>query len=267
MLCVRALACARVGVCVPFLVHVQPEAAKQLGISLTTLKQACRRLGLARWPYRYLCVSVRVCACVRACACACACGFVRACHCVQHARASRHVCVGRACVRACLPTHVWSGWGYGIALVPRALYSFAKSCEHRTKSCAQVRPACTYVHARKYVSVRVQAHAELFALGLGSRSAGKAKGGNAKQADGPACGGEPSDGVRGTSSCKQEYSAKPCTKEPGGGGKGSGDTSDAGGEDLGEDSEAVGGGVLGGKEVGDGDGDDGSGGDGPSSSL
>ena len=30
----------------------QPEAAKALGVSLTTLKQACRRLGLSRWPYR-----------------------------------------------------------------------------------------------------------------------------------------------------------------------------------------------------------------------
>jgi len=30
----------------------QPEAAKTLGISLTTLKQVCRRLGVSRWPYR-----------------------------------------------------------------------------------------------------------------------------------------------------------------------------------------------------------------------
>ena len=30
----------------------QPEAAKALGVSLTTLKQVCRRLGLSRWPYR-----------------------------------------------------------------------------------------------------------------------------------------------------------------------------------------------------------------------
>ena len=30
----------------------QPEAAKRLGISLTTLKQVCRRLGVSRWPYR-----------------------------------------------------------------------------------------------------------------------------------------------------------------------------------------------------------------------
>jgi len=33
----------------------QPEAAKELGISLTTLKQVCRRLGLHRWPYRRPC--------------------------------------------------------------------------------------------------------------------------------------------------------------------------------------------------------------------
>jgi hypothetical protein len=32
--------------CVP-----QPEAAKALGVSLTTLKKTCRRLGLVRWPY------------------------------------------------------------------------------------------------------------------------------------------------------------------------------------------------------------------------
>ena len=30
----------------------QPEAAKALGVSLSTLKMACRRLGLSRWPYR-----------------------------------------------------------------------------------------------------------------------------------------------------------------------------------------------------------------------
>ena len=30
----------------------QPEAAKTLGISLTTLKQICRRLGFPRWPYK-----------------------------------------------------------------------------------------------------------------------------------------------------------------------------------------------------------------------
>lgn len=29
----------------------QPDAARELGIALTTLKHACRRLGLARWPY------------------------------------------------------------------------------------------------------------------------------------------------------------------------------------------------------------------------
>lgn len=33
----------------------QPEAAKALGVSLTTLKQVCRRLGLQRWPYRRPC--------------------------------------------------------------------------------------------------------------------------------------------------------------------------------------------------------------------
>ena len=30
----------------------QPDAARKLGISLTTLKQACRRLGIMRWPYQ-----------------------------------------------------------------------------------------------------------------------------------------------------------------------------------------------------------------------
>ena len=30
----------------------QPAAAKELGISLTTMKQVCRRLGLRRWPYK-----------------------------------------------------------------------------------------------------------------------------------------------------------------------------------------------------------------------
>ncbi|EKX35392.1 hypothetical protein GUITHDRAFT_118412 [Guillardia theta CCMP2712] len=29
----------------------QTEAAQQLGISLTALKNACRRVGLAKWPY------------------------------------------------------------------------------------------------------------------------------------------------------------------------------------------------------------------------
>ena len=33
----------------------QPQAAQALGISLTTLKQVCRRLGLSRWPYRRPC--------------------------------------------------------------------------------------------------------------------------------------------------------------------------------------------------------------------
>ena len=30
----------------------QQQAAQQLGISLTSLKQVCRKLGLTRWPYR-----------------------------------------------------------------------------------------------------------------------------------------------------------------------------------------------------------------------
>ena len=30
----------------------QPDAARRLGISLTTLKQACRKLGVKRWPYQ-----------------------------------------------------------------------------------------------------------------------------------------------------------------------------------------------------------------------
>jgi hypothetical protein len=29
----------------------QPDAARELGIALTTLKHACRRLGVTRWPY------------------------------------------------------------------------------------------------------------------------------------------------------------------------------------------------------------------------
>ena len=33
----------------------QSQAAKVLGISLTTLKQVCRRLGVSRWPYRRSC--------------------------------------------------------------------------------------------------------------------------------------------------------------------------------------------------------------------
>lgn len=33
----------------------QPDAAKALGISLTTLKQVCRRHGMFRWPYRRPC--------------------------------------------------------------------------------------------------------------------------------------------------------------------------------------------------------------------
>ena len=30
----------------------QAEAAQELGISLTALKQVCRKLGICRWPYR-----------------------------------------------------------------------------------------------------------------------------------------------------------------------------------------------------------------------
>jgi len=30
----------------------QPLAAKELGISLTALKQICRKLGVVRWPYQ-----------------------------------------------------------------------------------------------------------------------------------------------------------------------------------------------------------------------
>jgi len=37
----------------------QPEAAKALKISLTTLKQVCRRHGLHRWPYRRVCKPTR----------------------------------------------------------------------------------------------------------------------------------------------------------------------------------------------------------------
>ena len=35
----------------------QNDAARQLGISLTTLKQVCRKLGLTRWPYMRPCKS------------------------------------------------------------------------------------------------------------------------------------------------------------------------------------------------------------------
>jgi HrpA-like RNA helicase len=35
----------------------QTDAARQLGISLTTLKQVCRKLGLTRWPYMRPCKS------------------------------------------------------------------------------------------------------------------------------------------------------------------------------------------------------------------
>jgi hypothetical protein len=33
----------------------QPDAAKQLGISLTSMKQVSRKLGLTKWPYRRQC--------------------------------------------------------------------------------------------------------------------------------------------------------------------------------------------------------------------
>ena len=36
----------------PFLGIPQPEAAKALGISLTSLKLVCRKQGLTKWPYR-----------------------------------------------------------------------------------------------------------------------------------------------------------------------------------------------------------------------
>ena len=32
----------------------QPDAARALGISLTSLKQVCRKLGVTRWPYQRL---------------------------------------------------------------------------------------------------------------------------------------------------------------------------------------------------------------------
>ena len=37
----------------------QEEAARELGISLTSLKQVCRKLGLKRWPYRPASVRAR----------------------------------------------------------------------------------------------------------------------------------------------------------------------------------------------------------------
>ena len=36
----------------PLFIMPQPEAAKALGISLTSLKMTCRRLGIHRWPYQ-----------------------------------------------------------------------------------------------------------------------------------------------------------------------------------------------------------------------
>jgi hypothetical protein len=41
----------------PFFGQPQNDAARQLGISLTTLKQVCRKLGLTRWPYMRPCKS------------------------------------------------------------------------------------------------------------------------------------------------------------------------------------------------------------------
>eukprot|EP00960_Hanusia_phi_P045379 757200-Hanusia_phi.AAC.2 len=38
----------------PYFHMKQVEAAKRLGISSTSLKTACRKLGIARWPYRIL---------------------------------------------------------------------------------------------------------------------------------------------------------------------------------------------------------------------
>lgn len=43
----------------PYVKVSQPCAAKILGISLTTLKQVCRRLGVSRWPYRRECAGMR----------------------------------------------------------------------------------------------------------------------------------------------------------------------------------------------------------------
>jgi hypothetical protein len=37
----------------------QSDAAKEIGISLTALKQICRKLGIQRWPYQRLCKSGR----------------------------------------------------------------------------------------------------------------------------------------------------------------------------------------------------------------
>jgi hypothetical protein len=36
----------------PYFCRPQPEAAKALGISLTSLKVVCRKQGLLKWPYR-----------------------------------------------------------------------------------------------------------------------------------------------------------------------------------------------------------------------
>lgn len=52
------LACLKAKFNYPHVTISQPAAAKELGISLTTLKQLCRRLGLLRWPYRRTAVGV-----------------------------------------------------------------------------------------------------------------------------------------------------------------------------------------------------------------
>ena len=37
----------------------QPEASRALGVSLTALKQVCRKLGISRWPYQRSCSQAR----------------------------------------------------------------------------------------------------------------------------------------------------------------------------------------------------------------
>jgi len=46
------LACLKAKFNYPHVKISQPAAAKELGISLTTLKQVCRKMGVSRWPYR-----------------------------------------------------------------------------------------------------------------------------------------------------------------------------------------------------------------------